>query len=100
MMCANKYEKPPKMTSMNVVSPFHPRPMYVKKTKFMVFYLTSQIFNFSTEIFWKEKLAKYFQNLLLILNFPLTDIIVKFRILLIKIVAAFCVSPCSYKIKE
>jgi len=51
MMCANKYEKPPKMTSMNVCIPLSPPPMYVKKTKFMVFYLTSQIFNSSTEIF-------------------------------------------------
>jgi hypothetical protein len=51
MMCANKYEKPPKMTSMNVVSPSTPPFMYVKKAKFMIFYLTSQIFNCSTEIF-------------------------------------------------
>jgi hypothetical protein len=37
MMCANKYEKPPKMTSMNVCIPLSPPPVYVKKTKFMVF---------------------------------------------------------------
>jgi len=55
MMCANKYEKPPKMTSMNVCIPLSPPPMYVKKTKFMVFYLTSQIFLILRLKFFEKK---------------------------------------------
>jgi len=59
MMCASKYEKPPKMTSMNVSSPSNPAPV-CKENKIHDFYLTAQIFDSQTKIFLKRKVSKIF----------------------------------------